>query len=81
MLDPESHAAGQALGARLRRAGSNGVVYPSARQAGALAIGAFYPDVVAVPRQGRRLAYHWNGQLVDQVKDMTAGVVYALQRR
>lgn len=80
VLDPDDHRPGQALGAKLWRNGSNGVIYPSVRQPNALAIGAFFPDVVGVPQQGRHLAYHWNGEGVDQVKDMTAGVVYALHR-
>ena len=77
-LDPDDYAPAQALGAQLRAAGSNGAVYPSVRQPGSECIGAFQPNVVSIPTQGRHLAYHWDGTRVDQLKDVTSGGVYAI---
>lgn len=77
-LDPDNYEAGQAMARTLREAGSDGVVYPSVRQPGGTCVAAFHPDVVGVPAQGRHLSYHWNGGVVDQVQDLSTGVVYAV---
>jgi hypothetical protein len=63
-LDPDSYAASQALGARLRDSGSNGVVYPSVRHAHGACVAAFRPKAVGVPMQTRHLKYHWDGARV-----------------
>lgn len=68
-LSPDDYAAGQELGAALRRAGSDGVVYPSVRRRGGECVGLFYPDLASGPTQGRHLDYHWNGVRVDYVRD------------
>ncbi len=75
-LAPESYAQSQALGAVLRAAGSDGVVYPSQRDPGGLCAGLFYPDSAALPSQGRHLDYHWNGARVDLYRDLTNGQVF-----
>ncbi|MBX9699851.1 MAG: RES family NAD+ phosphorylase [Acetobacteraceae bacterium] len=69
-LDPDSHAAAQALAAGLRAAGSEGVAYPSVRDSGGECVGLFFPDLVANPRQGRHLDYHWDGRRVDLVREV-----------
>lgn len=78
-LHPTDYTDSQALGAQLRAAGSDGIVYLSVRQPGAECFGAFHPDVVQVPSQGRHLAYHWDGARVDQLKDITSGQVYEVR--
>ncbi len=75
-LDPDDYAAGQALGARLHAAGSNGIVYPSVRQSGGECTGLFYPDCAANPTQGRHLDYHWDGERVDICRDAGSGRVF-----
>jgi hypothetical protein len=77
-LDPDDYRAAQALAAGLRAAGSDGIVYPSVRQPGGLCIAGFWPDVVGIPVQGGHLAYHWDGDRVDYVKDLDEGAVYAV---
>jgi len=69
ILDPNAYAASQAYGRRLREAGAGGVVYPSVRRPGGECIGAFRPKIVGIPRQERRLKYHWNGERVDRYFD------------
>jgi RES domain len=69
VLDANDYRAGQALGAALRTAGSDGVVYPSVRCESGECAGLFYPDLAAHPVQGRHLEYHWDGERVDLYRD------------
>jgi hypothetical protein len=47
VLDPASHAAGQAFGERCRAAGEPGAVYPSLRHAGGTNLVAWRPSLIA----------------------------------
>ena len=64
LLDPDSYAASQPFGARLRDAGSNGLVYPSVRHRGGRCVAAFRPKAVGLPVQTKHLKYHYDGQRV-----------------
>ena len=64
ILNSESYAASQTLGARLREAGSNGIIYPSVRHAGGVCAAAFRPKAVGVPVQTNHLKFHWDGTRV-----------------
>ena len=75
---PRRLRASQALGARLRAAGSDGIVYPSVRVAGGECVGLFYPDLAANPVQGRHLDYHWDGARVDLYRDAGAAKVFRI---
>ncbi|MGC1442059.1 MAG: RES family NAD+ phosphorylase [Burkholderiaceae bacterium] len=79
LRDPERYAPAQLLGSALHAAGSNGVVYPSVRHAGGTCAGLFWPDLACNPRQGRDLAYHWNGNTVDIVRDAGNAKVWRIQ--
>ncbi|MDX1540473.1 MAG: RES family NAD+ phosphorylase [Geminicoccaceae bacterium] len=68
-LDPNDYGASQALGARLKQLGSNGVVYPSVRHPSGQCLGAFRPKAVGRPRQERHLRYHWDGVRIDRYFD------------
>ena len=61
-----------------KAAGSDGIVYPSVRNAGGTYFAAFYPDVMSPPIQGRRLPYHWDGTCIDMIKDLADSAVYAI---
>lgn len=74
-LDPDTYTQAQHQGAELRAGGSNGLVYPSIRHAGGQCVGLFYPDGASQPTQGRHLDYHWDGQAVDLVRDLSSGAV------
>ena len=65
--DPDSYAASVALARELREAGSNGIVYDSARHAGGECLAAFQPDVVAPCMQAQHLVYRWDGTRIAQV--------------
>ena len=77
-LDPDSHAASQALGAALRAAASDGIAYPSCRHRGGECVALFYPDLASGPIQGRHLDYHWNGARVDFYRDASNGEVFRI---
>ena len=77
-LDPDDYAQSQALGARLRAFGSDGIAYPSLRYPGGKCVGLFYPDRAKNPVQGRRLDYHWDGAHVDLCRDLGSGQVYRI---
>lgn len=76
VLDRDSYAASQALAAKLRAAGSDGIVYPSVRHAAGECVALFYPDCASSPVQGRHLDYHWDGERVDLVRDAGSGAVF-----
>jgi hypothetical protein len=78
-LDGDDYGAGQALGAALKAAGSEGVVYPSVRLDGGECVGLFYPDLASNPRQGRHLDYHWDGARVDYYRDAGTRQVFAIR--
>ncbi len=67
---------GQALGARLRREGGDGVVYPSVRNADGECAGLFYPDLAAAPVQAGHFDYHWDGARVDLFRDAVTHEVF-----
>lgn len=77
-LDPDSYAASQALATNLRGAGSDGIFYPSIRNAGGECVALFYPDCASDPVQGRHLDYRWNGEHVDLVRDAGSGAVFRI---
>lgn len=78
LLLGEGYEAGQALGARLRAAGADGVVYPSVRRPGAECVGLLWPDLARDPVQGRHLDYHWNGDRVDLYREAGTGKVFRI---
>lgn len=78
-LDPDDYGESQRLAAALRRAASDGIVYPSVRYPDGEAVALFYPDLAANPRQGRHLDYHWDGARVDFYREAGSGAVYRIE--
>ena len=78
-LHPDDYRPGQALGAQLRGAGSEGVVYPSQRHPGGQCVGLFYPDLASNAVQGRHLDYHWDGARVDLIRIPASGEVFRIE--
>jgi hypothetical protein len=64
ILHPDHYASSQALGRRLRAAGSAGLVFPSVRDAGGFCVGLFRPRAVGRARTGAHIALHWDGQRI-----------------
>lgn len=79
-LAPDSYAMSQEFARNLRAAGSNGIAYPSVRDADGECLAAFWPDVVGVPVQGRHLAYHFDGSVIDLIRDENTGEIWELVR-
>lgn len=69
--DPQSYVASVALARQLRDAGSNGIVFDSARHAGGECVAAFHPDVVAPCVQAQHLIYRWDGSTIAQVLEVS----------
>lgn len=72
LYDPDSHAAGQALGARLRDTGSNGFVYDSVRRAGGSCVALYRPRLVQSCRQERHLTYRFDGTRISEIYEKRA---------
>jgi hypothetical protein len=64
IFHPEHYASSQALGRRLRAAGSWGVQFPSVRHAGGLCVGVFRPRALGRARSGAHIALHWDGERI-----------------
>ena len=64
LFHPEHYASSQALGRRLRAAGSWGVQFPSVRHAGGLCVGVFRPRALGRARTGTHIALHWDGERI-----------------
>jgi RES domain len=79
-LDPDSYVESQVLAKALRAAGSDGLVYPSVRDAGGQCAGLFYPDLARTPVQGRHLDYHWDGTRVDLYREAGIRKVFRVDR-
>jgi hypothetical protein len=75
-LDPDDYRRSQLLGKSLRLAASEGLVYPSRRDAAGECVGLFYPDGASHVIQARHLDYHWNGTRVDLYRDAGDGKVF-----
>jgi hypothetical protein len=79
LLDRASYALSQPFGARLREAGSNGLVYPSVRHHGGRCVAAFRPKAVGLPVQTKHLKYHYDGERVTQYFDYEEEVWRSLE--
>ena len=64
LLEPNQYGVPQALGRRLREAGSWGVIFPSVRHEGGLCVGVFRPKAVRNARSGAHIALHWDGERI-----------------
>lgn len=61
-LAPDDWRFGQVLGAQIRTAGGDGIVYPAVRRPQGQAAALFWPDRIHLPVvQGRQMLYRWDG--------------------
>lgn len=65
--EPARYGPGQRLAARLRRAGSDGLVYDSVRDQGGECAAVLRPKALSPARQGPHLCYVWDGAAITQV--------------
>jgi hypothetical protein len=78
LLDPDDYTVAQEFAVALRKAGSEGIIYPSVRALNGNCAALFYPNSAANARQGRRLDYHWDGERVDYCREAGVGKVFAI---
>lgn len=78
LLDPDDYTASHAFARQVRADEADGIVYPAMRDPGGTCFAAFFPDVMAIPSQGRHLRYHWDGTRIDMVRDLATGDAFAL---
>jgi len=70
-LDPDTargYPAGQALAARLRANGDNGIVYPSVRHDGGTCLVAFWPRLIRDFQKGETWILTWAGDPVPRIE-------------
>jgi hypothetical protein len=70
--DPCDYAASHKLGAKMRKEGSNGIAYDSARCKGGECAALFFPDLASPCVQGKHLIYRWDGERIAQVLEVSA---------
>ncbi len=71
LLAPDDYASSQAFARTIRDAGDNGIVYPSVRHREGECFAAFRPNVMRIPTQGRHITYHWDGNRIDMIQDVS----------
>ena len=76
--DPQDYTSSQSLARSLRNMGADGICYHSVRDTKGQCIAAFWPDVIKVPVQARALAYHFDGKIIDLIRDETTKDVFQI---
>lgn len=79
LLLPDDYAPSQAFARTTKNAGGNGIVYPSVRHKEGECFAAFRPNVMGIPIQGRHITYHWNGNRIDMIQDVSDDKVYEIK--
>lgn len=69
--ETDNYAASQALADTLRLQNEYGVLYNSVRRLGGLCVAIFRPPILAPVMQTKHLRYHWNGERIDRVDEIT----------
>ncbi|AXK44004.1 RES family NAD+ phosphorylase [Erythrobacter aureus] len=72
IYDPDDYSVSQALAARLRAEGSNGLIYNSVRDEGGTCVAVFRPRMLSDCRQERHLTYRWDGDAITVVYEKLA---------
>jgi hypothetical protein len=72
VYSPASYVRSQAFGVRLRKAGSNGIIYDSVRDPGHHCLVAFKPRLVLNVRQGTHFEYAWSGSSLPEIRKLAA---------
>lgn len=72
VYDPDNYTHAQAFGARVREAGSRGIVYDSVRDPdGGECAGVLRPPALGPCTQGRHLVYQWDGNRITHVLEVS----------
>ena len=76
VYDPNSYAAGQALGRELKQINSYGITYDSVRDPSGECVGVFRPPVLSNCIQGPHYCYVWDGSRITTVYEKTLYAKY-----
>ncbi len=68
LLDKNDYSASQAFALNAKNSGHNGIVYPSVRHKDGECFVVFYPDVISIPKQGKHIGLHWDGERINQIR-------------
>lgn len=68
----DDYAPSQTVAARLRAAGSNGILYRSVRNEGGECSAVFWPDCARPCTQTIHFSYHWDGERIAHVVELRA---------
>ena len=68
LLDKNDYSASQAFALKSKNKGHSGIVFPSVRYDDGECFVVFYPDVISIPKQGKHISFHWNGERINQIK-------------
>ncbi len=82
LLDKNDYSASQAFALNAKNTGHNGIVYPSVRHQEGECFVAFYPDVISIPKQGKHIGLHWNGERINQIRIYQSphNIVYEIEQ-
>ncbi len=69
ILAPESYAAAQVAGNKVRASGANGLIYPSVRYSGGSCVAAFRTGILKDCRHASYLEYHWDGEQINYITE------------
>lgn len=76
VYDPDSYAAGQALGREIKAINSRGIAYDSVRHPGGECVGVLRPLVLSNCMQGPHYCYVWDGAQITTVYEKTLYAKY-----
>jgi len=69
ILAPESYAAAQVAGKKVRASNANGLIYPSVRFPGGSCVAAFKTGILKNCRHASYLEYHWDGKQINYITE------------
>lgn len=67
IYNPDSYAASQEFGRKLKSKGSNGILFNSVRDPGGTCVAVFRPRLLSKCRQERHLTYQWDGERISNI--------------
>ena len=65
--DPDDYSKSQAFGLEMKKGNSWGIVYQSVRDPDGQCVAILRPPAITFPRQGKHLAYVWDGAIINDV--------------
>ena len=82
LLDKNDYSASQTFALKVKNSGQSGIVFPSVRHQEGECFAVFYPDVISIPKQGKHIGLHWNGERINQIRVYQSphNVIYEIEQ-